>query len=284
MPPEPKLGILAGGGGLPPRIIQACKDSGRQYFVIAFEDQTPPETVDGEPHAWVRLGAAGKAIELLRSAGVGDLVFAGSINRPSMSSLMPDMWAARFFARSGAHAMGDDGLLSALVARLEEKEGFRVVGPDSLIPELLAPKGVYGAVRPDSQALEDIQLGIEAALDIGARDLGQAAVAHGGKVLAVEGAEGTDAMLASIDAARQSGRGGVLVKISKPGQEVRADLPTVGTSTIEAAAAANIGGVAVEAGGALVMDMAEVVKAADMAGLFVIGVAVADRQPAREEK
>lgn len=276
----PKLGILAGGGDLPRHIIQVCQDSGREFFVIAFKDQTAPETVAGVDHAWVRLGAAGRAVKLLREAGARELVMAGAIRRPSLSALRPDTWAAGFFARSVVAAGGDDALLTALVRTLEEDEGFRVVGPDDLLPGVLADQGVYGAHSPDTEACPDITRGIHAARGIGALDIGQAAVVREGVVVAVEAADGTDAMLARAAAGRPNDAGGVLVKVRKPGQESRVDLPTIGAATVRAAAEAGLAGIAVEAGGVLIIDRAAVVEAADSAGLFVVGVPVERSAPA----
>ena len=274
-----KLGVLAGGGKLPGLVIQACRESARPFFVIAFEGQTPPETVAGHPHAWVRLGAAGKAIQLLREAGAEELVMAGAIRRPSIGALRPDAWAAKFLAKTGAMSLGDDGLLTSLIRELERNEGFRLIGADDLLPQLLAPMGVYGAEQPDERALGDIEEGIRAARAVGAEDAGQAAVVQQGRVLCVEGKEGTDDMLARAAEARLNGPGGVLVKVSKPGQESRADLLTIGEATVKAARAAGLSGIAVEAGGTLVVDRAAVVKAADAAGLFVMGVTLPQEQP-----
>ena len=273
-----KLGILAGGGKLPGLVIQACRQSSRPFFIIAFEDHTPRETVAGHPHAWVRLGAAGKAIKALREAGAEELVMAGTIRRPTLGALRPDAWAAMFLARTGAMSLGDDGLLRSLIRELERKEGLRVIGVDALLPQLLAPMGVYGALRPDERAIGDIEEGIRAARAAGAEDAGQAAVVQLGRVLSVEGKEGTDDMLHRAAEARLNGPGGVLVKVSKPGQETRADLPTIGEATVEAARAAGLSGIAVEAGATLVLDRAAVVKAADAAGLFVMGIDVPQGQ------
>lgn len=273
----PKLGILAGGGELPARVIETCRESGREHFVIAFEGQADPEVVARTSHAWVRIGAAGKTVKLLRQAGVEELVMVGRIERPSLAALRPDGWAASFLARTGAGLLGDDGLLSALVGALEAEEGFRVVGVDSLVPELLATEGVYGALEPDPQALSDIERGVDAACAIGALDIGQAVVVRQGRILAVEAVEGTDAMLERCAGPKQGDSGGVLVKVSKPGQEERVDLPAVGVSTVEKAAAAGLKGIAVEAGATLVIDRKAMVEAADSAGLFVLGVIVGER-------
>lgn len=240
--------------------------------MIAFQDHAEKENFADVAHAWVRLGAAGQSIKHLRDAGCKELVMAGTIKRPSLASLRPDTWALKFFAKSAAQTLGDDGLLKALINALEHTEGFRVIGADDLLPDLLATKGAYGNIKPDLQAEEDIKYGIRAALDIGRQDIGQGAVAQMGQVLAVEDSKGTDALLKQAQKVRMSGPGGVLVKVKKPGQEHRTDLPTIGVVTIEGAAAAGLRGIAVETGGALVVDRDAVIKAADAAGIFVIGI------------
>ena len=270
----PKIGILAGGGQLPARIIAACRETGRDHFVIAIEGHTDPDVLGDAPHAWLRIGAGGKALKLLREQSVEELVLAGDIRRPSMAEMRPDMWTAKFMAKLGAKGLGDDGLLSAVVRELEEGEGFRVVAPESLLPGALATAGVFGAVMPDADAIQDIERGVEVARGIGALDVGQGAVVQQGIVLAVEAAEGTDAMLERAGRLRREGPGGVLVKVRKPGQERRADLPTIGEATVRAAAAAGLRGIALQAEGALVIGRDDVVRAADAAGLFVIGIPV----------
>ena len=128
---EGKLGILAGSGDLPARLIEACRETGRQHFVLAFEGEADETAIASAPHAWVRLGNAGRGFELLRENGVDEVVFAGAIRRPSVASLRPDWRAARFFARVGYRALGDDGLLSAVIKEVES-EGFRVIGAETL--------------------------------------------------------------------------------------------------------------------------------------------------------
>jgi len=271
---QPKLGVIAGGGELPARIIQSCLKTGRDFFVIAFEGQTDPAILaESIPHAWVRLGAAGTTLKLLREAGVEELVMAGGIKRPGLKDLRPDLWATKFFAASGAASLGDDGLLTALIKALE-KEGFCVIGVDQVLPDIIAPLGVYGAVVPDDKAYEDINAARQAALSIGAEDKGQGAIAFKAKVLSVEDENGTDVMIGRFSTLRNSEKGGVLVKVCKPGQETRADLPTIGVSTIEAAAKAGLDGIAVQAGKALVLDMESIVRTADQHGLFVVGIEV----------
>jgi len=267
-----RLGLLAGSGELPARIVAACRASGREVFVVAFKGQTDAATVAGVPHLWSRLGAAGEIIERLKAEGVRDLVMAGAIRRPSPLELMPDWRAAKFFSRIGMRALGDDGLLRAVAAELEG-EGFRLLAPNAVLSELTAQSGPVGRLQPDEQGWADIRHGLRVAHELGRLDVGQAVVVQQGLVLAVEAIEGTDAMLGRCGALRRDGPGGVLVKACKPQQDRRLDLPTIGPTTVANAAAAGLRGIAIEAGAALVVDRAGTAEAADRLGLFVVGVA-----------
>lgn len=268
-----RLGILAGGGGLPARLIEVCRRSGRDVFVLAFEGQTDSATVRDVAHAWIRLGQTSQALASLRAAGVEDVVMVGRIERPSLSALRLDLRTVQLLAKSGAGALGDDGLLQVAVGTLED-EGFRVLGVDDILADLLAPDGPCGALAPDAQGEADIARGIAVARALGQADVGQAVVVQQSIVLGVEAVEGTDALLARCRELRRAGPGGVLVKVRKPQQETRVDLPTIGVGTVDHAAAAGLRGIAVEAGGALIVDRPAVAAAADAAGLFVVGVRV----------
>ena len=268
----PKLGIVAGRGKLPARLIEACRATGRDVFVVAIEGQTEEAVVNGVSHHWVTLGAVGKALNLLREAGVAELVFAGPVTRPSLSSLRPDARTAKFLAKLGKAALGDDGLLSAIVREFEG-EGFRVVGADDILGEMLAPMGPLGNIVPDEVALGDIARAATIARALGVLDVAQAVVVQQGIVLGIEAVEGTDALLARCKTLKCEGPGGVLVKVKKPMQERRVDLPTIGPRTVTAAADAGLRGIAIEAGNTLLIDRAAVTRTADAAGLFVVGIA-----------
>ena len=266
-----RLGIVAGGGRLPQRLVESCRAAGRDVFVLALEGAAEPETVRDVPHAWCRIGGAVKGLSLLRENNVTELVLAGSVRRPSLGTLRPDWRAAKLFARIGYRSLGDDGLLSAIVSELE-KEGFRVIEPDQLLDGELVGTGPLGTVQPNPQSQADIERGLRIACALGALDIGQAVVVQQGLVLGVEAIEGTDGLLRRCAALRREGFGGVLVKIEKPGQERRADRPTIGPRTVALAAEAGLAGIAVEAGATIVLDRDEVISAANLAGLFVVGV------------
>lgn len=269
-----KLGIVAGSGALPRRLIESCRAAGREVFVLGLEGEAEPGTLADVPHAWCRIGAAASGLDLLRANDVSELVLAGGVRRPSLTSLRPDWRAAKFFARVGYRALGDDGLLSAVVRELE-REGFRVIGADQLLPAAGLPEGPLGRLSPDADAEIDIGRGVAVARALGALDVGQAAVVQQGLVLGVEAIDGTDALLRRCADLRREGPGGVLVKIAKPGQEQRADRPTIGPQTAALAAASGLRGIAAEAGATLVLDRDALIRTADEAGIFVVGIRIA---------
>jgi len=254
---------------LPALVRDACRKDDRPYHVIVFEGQGNPAVFAADSHAVIRLGAGGATIKNLKNAECTTLVLAGSIRRPSMKELRPDWWGVKFFATSGAAALGDDGLLSALIKALES-EGFNVIGADELLPEFLMPKGPVGTALPDETQSADIALAMKAAKDLGARDAGQAVVVRHGEVISEEKADGTDAMLAHLASLNNSG--GILAKAMKPGQERRADLPAIGPDTMINAHAAGLDGVVIEAGNAFLLDREGTAGMADDKDMFLIGV------------
>lgn len=270
----PKLAIFAGGGPLPAQVGAAARASGRDVVMVCFDGQTDRDGAAAYPHLWARFGAAGEILDFLRAERVQDLLFAGPVRRPSWYELRPDWRAAAFFARVGWQAFGDDGLLSAISRALAE-EGFRVIGITDILADLLAPAGVLGRVAPDDGGRADIARGTEVAAALGRLDIGQAVVVQQGLVLGVEAIEGTDALIERCGGLRRAGPGGVLVKMRKPQQDIRLDLPTIGPATVVRARAAGLAGIAVEAGGSLIMDRPAVVEACDAAGLFLVGIEAA---------
>ena len=265
------LGIIAGGGPMPLRVAAAARAAGRSVFLVGLEGFAQPAHLAPLPHAMARIGAAGRILDLLRAQGVRDVVLIGTVKRPGFFDLRPDAEGAKLLARIGRAAFaGDDGLLRAVVRVLGEM-GFTVLGAHEILREALAPLGLLTRTAPDAQAMADIARGVTVARKLGEADVGQGCVVQQGLVLAVEAIEGTDAMLSRCAPLRRNGPGGVLVKIAKPGQERRADLPTLGAETIRGAIAAGLRGVAFEAGGALLAERAEAVALADAAGLFLLG-------------
>lgn len=271
-----KLGIIAGGGDLPVAIAECAKMRG-DVFVLRIQglaDQ--PEFAQFE-NALVSLGELGKSLSLLKGAGCEALAFAGRVSRPDWSALKLDTKGALMLPKVLSAAFrGDDALMQAILG-IFEKEGFRIVGTAEAAPDLIATAGVYGRHKPDAQAERDLSLAHRVVVRMGELDIGQAAVVCDGLVLAVEAAEGTDAMLSRLTHLSRNVRGtegkrrGVVLKAPKPAQERRVDLPVIGVRTVELAAAGGLAGIAVEAGAALVMRKPKLVETADRLGLFVMG-------------
>jgi UDP-2,3-diacylglucosamine hydrolase len=269
---RPALGIIAGGGLLPGQIAAAAQAAGRSVFLIGLEGFADRAVLAPWPHEVIRIGAAGRLIAALRAHQCRDLVLIGPVRRPSLLDLRPDTEGARILARIGRAAFaGDDGLLAAVVKVLGE-EGFHVLSAHEVLSEAAAPVGLLTRTAPDALALADIRRGITTATALGAVDVGQGCVVQQGIVLAVEAAEGTDAMLARCAGLAREGPGGVLVKLVKPGQDRRADLPTIGPATVAGTAGAHLRGIAFEAGGTILAEREATIAAADAAGLFLLGL------------
>ena len=266
----PRLGIIAGGGALPVLITQECVKSGKTPFVIVLKGQADEENFADIPHTSFRIGAAGAVIHRLRKEGIEDLAFAGHLSKPSMENLRPDGWTASFLTKFGVFSKGDNSLLGALIEALEG-EGFHVHGVDDVLPDLLTLEGCLTDTKPSAKNETDIEAGRDAALKLGQRDIGQAVVASNGRIIAEEDTRGTDAMLGNLT--NNQGAGGVMVKVVKPSQERRIDLPTIGTTTIDNAIAANLAGIALSAGSSLIIEKNAVINEANRSGLFVVGIA-----------
>jgi DUF1009 family protein len=257
-------------------VAAAAQAAGRRVFLIGLEGFADPAVLAPWPHEFVRILAAGRILAALREHGCEDLVLVGPVRRPSLLDLRPDAEGARILGRIGRAAFaGDDGLLAAVV-RVFAEEGFRVLGMHQILDEALGPAGRLSRAAPDAVAMADISRGIAVARALGAIDVGQGCVVQQGMVLAVEAAEGTDAMLARCSSLARPGRGGVLVKLVKPGQDRRADLPTVGPETMRGAADAGLRGVAFEAGGTILAERDATIAVADAAGLFLLGLGPED--------
>ena len=268
---KPKLGILAGGGGLPRRIADICAKENRPYHILAIEGQADAEELSGHPVVWCRLGAAAKAICFMRNHKIQDVVMAGPVKRPSLAAIRPDMKALQVITKAGTRAFGDDGILRAVIDVIEE-EGVKVVGIDSILPNLRPEIGQLGDHSPNEVAQRDIERGVQVLAALSALDVGQAVVVQQGMVLGIEAAEGTDKLIERTSEFSGPGPKAVLIKLPKHGQEERVDLPTIGPKTIDLAAKAGLAGVALKADGALIIDNEETVRRSNAAGLFILAL------------
>lgn len=270
-----KLGLIAGGGGLPVAVAETCRAAGRPLFVIRLRGIAEPALADFEGEE-IGLAEFGRCVRALRDADCRSVCFAGKVGRPDFSAFRPDLAALKHLPDVIAAATkGDDALLRAILGAFE-KEGFQVEGVGEAAAPLLLEAGPLGRLAPGTDALADVTAALAGARQLGLTDIGQAVVARGGRVVASEDQQGTDALLARcaerLDSAAPTPPGGVLAKAPKPRQDRRVDLPTIGVTTLEHAAGAGLLGVVGEAGALLVVDKPAVRAAADRLGLFVLGV------------
>ena len=271
-----KLGLIAGSGMLPVRIAQAEQQAGREPFIVRLFDDEPLTAFQHKDHSIAEVGGV---IRTLRAAGCDAVCFAGIVKRPNFAKLRPDWRGARLLPKVVAAALRGDGAIIDVVVSVFEEEGFRVVGADEAALGLQVDHGPLGRFHPASHDFDDIRKAAALIEAIGPFDVGQAAIIRRGFVLAVEAAEGTDEMLERCANLPENLKGfepgeeerlrGVLVKVPKPGQELRVDLPTLGVSTVENAHAAGLAGIAVRGQQALVVDRRAVQQRADELGLFV---------------
>jgi len=272
----PKLGLIAGGGALPLAIAARCEAEGRPLYVIRLNGFADPHLVR---YPGVELGMAelGKALAALKASGCEVVCFAGTVSRPDFKSLKPDLKGATLLPGIIAAATrGDDALLRKILS-VFENEGYAIEGADDILGGETLPVGALGEVAPGPGQLADLKKALHVAEKAGELDIGQGAVVCDGLVLAVEAQEGTDAMLARVAALPADLRGapgaakGALGKAPKPIQDLRVDMPVIGTRTLELAAAAGLAGVGGVAGHLILIDRSAVIEMADRLGLFVWG-------------
>jgi hypothetical protein len=259
------IGLIAGYGRFPLLYARNLKAQGRRIFCAAIREETDPAVTEvADEHRWLRLGQLGKLIEAFRAAGVREAVMAGKVHKTRIYQLRPDWRAVRLMAR--APDFKDDTLLGAVADELE-RHGIQLVSSIAHAGDLLPGPGTLTRRRPSREERGDIAFGWQLAKAVAGLDVGQSVIIKNRSVMAVEAIEGTDA---AIRRGGELGGGGVtVVKVAKPDQDVRFDVPTIGTDTIATMAEAGATCLALEAGLTLVLDRDEVVAAADAAGISI---------------
>ncbi len=268
------LGIIAGGGELPISIAKQCIADGRGAYVIALEEAANPADYPAGSATSFRIGAIGGILKHLKKAGAEEILLAGHIKRPSLSGLRPDLKGTQLLAKLGSKILGGDDSLLRFIIEFLESEGLKVVGVADVAPALLAAEGILGAIEPNKTIKEDIEYGLPRAIALGKADIGQAVVCYNKAILAAEALEGTERMIARAGEIRHDDNGGTLIKCSKPQQELRADLPTIGVDTVEQCKQAGLHAIAIQAQKTIILNRTAVIEAANKAGIALIGINV----------
>lgn len=269
----PRFGLIAGNGRFPLLFAEAARAAGVEVIAVAHKGETPPELADCVPDVtWVHVGELGKIIATFQAAGVTEAVMAGGIYKVgALTNIQPDARGMAFISK--LPNLNDDVILRG-VARELEAEGIMIVESTRFLPALVPAAGTLTRTEPDAAQWKDIRLGVAAAKAIGRWDIGQSVVVKRGTVIAVEGAEGTNATIRR--AGELAGAGGVVVKVSKPHQDLRFDVPAVGPDTVTVMNEAGVQVLAVEAGKTLLIERPAFVEQANRYDLAVVAVDPAD--------
>ncbi len=271
-----KLGIIAGGGSLPQRLVDSCLEKGIEPYLVCFDGHTSKDLPGNLSHIWVRLGAAGKIIDYFKSNGVYDLVLIGHIKRPSFKSIVPDWRGFKILSKIGTRVLGDNSLLSLLRSELES-DGLKVHGIQDFCDDLLVSEGAIGQFDARHICSDMITLGIKSSQDLGRADLGQSVIVQGNNVIGREDDEGTDSLIARCAPMIKGGEhDAILVKSCKPQQDKSLDLPTIGLKTIENAYEAGLCGIVLHADHVILTDRKAVAEYADRCKIFVVGVRISE--------
>ena len=277
-----KIAVVAGGGSLPIRLAEACEATQAPFYIIRLTGLTD-DGLDIFPGEDCAIAEVGRLFRIIRDQQCDSVVLAGVVQRPDFSSLKPDWRGAALLPKLTAAAIKGDGAILATLVDAFESEGFRVIGAEEVLENGTPTSGAMGTHTPSPTDLKDIAKAAQLIRAIGPYDVGQGAIVSDGQVLAIEAAEGTDQMLLRCANLRHllplPKRSGVLVKIPKPGQELRVDLPTIGPQTIQYAAEAGLTGIAVAEGAAIMIDRTALIQAADRQELFVYGFRENDPSP-----
>lgn len=264
-----KIGIIAGGGQFPILFGRAARKQGCQVIVAAHKGESSPDVEDiADGICWVKLGQLGKIIKFFRQEGVTEAVLLGTITKTRIfKDIMPDFKGLALWNKLKVRQ--DDSILRA-VADVLEDEGIKILDSTFYLKELLFPKGVLTRKEPSPEQLADINFGWRMAREVGRLDIGQCVVVRDLAVLAVEAIEGTDAAI--LRGGKLAKEQAVVVKVKKPGQDFRFDLPAIGTKTIDSMEQVGAAVLAVEAGQALLFDGEALIDRANKAGIVVVGI------------
>jgi len=264
-----KIGIIAGGGQFPLLFIEAARRAGKYVVMAAHKSETDEEAaLQADSVCWVKLGQLGKVISFFKKEGVTETVFIGPITKTQIfRDLLPDLKGLSLWNKIDKKQ--DDAILRAIADALAE-EGIKVLESTLYLEHLLFPAGVLTKARPNKKQVKDIEFGWRNARAIGSLDIGQCVVVRNCSVAAVEAIEGTDAAI--LRGGRLVREKAVVVKVKKPGQDFRFDLPATGLTTLKTLKSVKGAVLAVEARQSILFDRVEMIEEANKSGIVVVGV------------
>ena len=267
---DKKIALIAGALQLPFFTRDALRRAGWDVYVVGLKNFVDPKL---NPDIIVRLGGAGRAVREFRRRGIRNLTFVGAIGHPNLYDVRPDLWSLTALISIMKHQRGYESMAVTL-NKILERRGFRVIAAQDIAPELtFETAGIKTKTKPNKSDTADIERAIDVSHTIGAADIG-ASVVVDKQVVAVEAAEGTAKMLERVVDMRKNKRrtSGVFAKMTKPGQDLRIDIPAIGVDTVRCVAAAHLRGIVVNAKTCFVVDMENVIREANKLKIFIVAV------------
>lgn len=267
-----KLAIIAGSGMLPKHVVDSCKKKKIPYTIIGLAGHTEIENFGEESDFELfNIHSISKILKSMMSGNVSHVTLCGKVSRTSIPKLMLDLKGAKLLASIIKNGLADSDLLGTIIKFLES-EGFAIIAPELIASEIVLHQGNATKLKPSDNAYEDIKRGLQILKGVASFDVGQALVIQSGLVLGVEAAEGTDELIKRCGEIKQQGEGPILIKICKPFQDLRVDLPCIGPKTVELAAEFGFAGIAAEAEKTLMLDPVKTIKLAEKLKIFIYGV------------
>ena len=267
-----KIAVIAGKGWLPRHVLNSCIEKGIECEIIAIEDQFSKELFEDKNYHLFPIHAISKIIAKIRSLGISHIVLAGTVKRAGITRLLLDLKGAKLLTKIMKAGLNDDAILRTVITFLEA-ESFTIIPPEKIATSIVVGSGFLTNTKPDNTGFVDIKKGIEILRAVANFDVGQALVIQNGLVLGVEAAEGTDELIKRCGLIQQKDEEMcILIKICKPNQDKRVDLPCIGPETIKNLYRYNFKGIALEAGSALILNREKTITDADELGIFIYGI------------
>lgn len=268
-----KLGIICGSGDLPYLVLEAARKNNIPFVLVLIKGNAARSLKYRGENISASLGQVGTVAEKLKALDVSHICFAGSVRRPSIFSLKLDYLGKELLLKYFQNISGDNSLLSLIIKTYEERFGFIVISPQSLDKSILISEDINTLAKPNKEQLENIKLGFNIAKKIGSLDIGQSLVIQEHLIIAVEAVEGTSKLIKRSKKLLKKGASkGILIKVKKPNQEIRIDLPTIGFHTIKAVKKAGLAGIAIEKNASLVLNKKLILEYANANNIFVFTI------------
>lgn len=267
------IGIIAGSGELPNILYNHCKQNNINCKIAALNSFSEPSTFkDNRDTKFFRIAQVGGIINFFSKNGIKDIVMIGKVTRPNLLTTFPDLLGLKLIRKFlKVYRKGDSSLFKEISEFIEE-QGLNLVGIHEIFPELLAEIGSISNIKPTAKQKEDIKFGFKQAKEIGKKDIGQAIIVKNGEVLATEDVNGTNYMIEAFSEDNGKDSGAILIKVAKPKQNKKIDLPTIGTDTVKLCNDNGLAGIAIEAKSSLLANKIATQETADKLGVFIVGV------------